>query len=69
MVRLFKKLFLGLFFLIIAGSICLADDSASKIKLDIKEFKLKNGMMFLVVERHTTPQVAFRLGIRAGSTL
>ena len=69
MVRIFKKIFIGLFFLIIASSICLADDSASKIKLDIKEFKLKNGMTFLVVERHTTPQVACRLAIRAGSAL
>ena len=68
-VRLLNKLFLGVFFLIIASSICLADDSVSKIKLDIKEFKLKNGMMFLVVERHTTPQVACRLTIRAGSAL
>ncbi|MBW1915851.1 MAG: insulinase family protein [Deltaproteobacteria bacterium] len=67
--RLFRNLFLGLFFLIIAGSTCLADDLASKIELDIKEFKLKNGMIFLVVERHTTPQVACRLAIRAGSAL
>lgn len=39
------------------------------IQLDIKEFKLENGMQFLVVERHTTPQVACRVAIRAGSAL
>ncbi|RPJ70492.1 MAG: insulinase family protein, partial [Desulfobacteraceae bacterium] len=39
------------------------------IHLDVKEFKLKNGMLFLVVERPATPQVAVRLAIRAGSAL
>ena len=28
------------------------------IQLDIEEFTLENGMQFLLVERHTTPQVA-----------
>jgi predicted Zn-dependent peptidase len=37
--------------------------------LDVKEFFLKNGMQFLVVERPATPQVAVRLAIRAGSAL
>ena len=37
--------------------------------LPVQEFRLKNGMMFLVLERHTTPQVACRLVIRAGSAL
>lgn len=37
--------------------------------LAVQEFTLPNGMLFLVVERHTTPQVAVRLAIRAGSAL
>ena len=67
--RLFKRFVLGLVFLLAAGSVCLADDSVSKIKLDIKEFRLNNGMMFLIVERPTTPQVACRVSIRTGSAL
>jgi predicted Zn-dependent peptidase len=39
------------------------------LNIDVQEFRLRNGMHFLVVERHTTPQVAFRLAIRAGSAL
>jgi len=34
-----------------------------------KEFSLKNGMLFILVERPTSPQVACRLSIRAGSAL
>ena len=52
-----------------AGGPFLALSSASNIKLDIKEFTLKNGMLFLIVERPTTPQVACRVAIRAGSAL
>ncbi len=44
-------------------------EAAVNIHLDVKEFKLKNGMLFLVVERPATPQVAVRLAIRAGSAL
>ncbi|MFC1817101.1 M16 family metallopeptidase, partial [Thermodesulfobacteriota bacterium] len=51
------------------GNICRADDSIYKIKIDVKEFKLKNGMQFLIVERPATPQIACRLAIRAGSAL
>jgi len=39
------------------------------MSVDVKEFTLENGMLFLVVERHTTPQVACRVSIRAGSAL
>ncbi|MCX5878326.1 MAG: pitrilysin family protein [Deltaproteobacteria bacterium] len=46
-----------------------AQDSPSGINLDVKEFRLKNGMLFLLVERHATPQVACHLSIRAGSAL
>ncbi|MBW2137291.1 MAG: insulinase family protein, partial [Deltaproteobacteria bacterium] len=41
--------------------------SASRFNLAVKEFSLDNGMMFLVVERHVTPQVACRLAVRAGA--
>lgn len=37
--------------------------------VEVRSFTLQNGMLFLVVERDTTPQVAFRLAVRAGSAL
>jgi predicted Zn-dependent peptidase len=66
---LFKQITIWLFlagFFVTSG---LAADSAVKLNLDVQEFRLKNGMLFLVVERHATPQVACRLAIRAGSAL
>ncbi len=47
----------------------LAQDLETDIRLDVKEFTLENGMLFLVVQRPSTPQVACRLSIRAGSAL
>ena len=44
-------------------------DPGARVRLDVKEFTLSNGMLFLVVERPATPQVAVRLAIRAGSAL
>lgn len=67
--RFFKAFFIGLLLLLVTSNFCLASDSTSEIKLDIKEFQLKNGMLFLIVERPTTPQVACRVAIRAGSAL
>ena len=67
--RFFKVFLIGLLLLLVGSNFSLATDPASEIKLDIKEFKLKNGMLFLVVERPTTPQVACRVAIRAGSAL
>ena len=46
-----------------------AISSVSEIRIDVKEFTLKNGMQFLIVERPATPQIACRLAIRAGSAL
>ena len=66
--RLFKSLLIGLL-LLVTWNLCLATDLVSEIKLDIKEFQLDNGMLFLVVERPATPQVACRVAIRAGSAL
>jgi len=66
--RLFKALLIGL---LLAGPATAAGvmDSAQEINIDVKEFQLNNGMLFLVVQRPTTPQVACRLAIRAGSAL
>lgn len=67
--RLVKIFKLGLLLLLLGQNFCLAANSPVDIKLDIKEHQLKNGMLFLVVERPATPQVACRLSIRAGSAL
>jgi len=66
-VRFFTTFFAALLLSLLAAAFAFA--SSSDIKLEVQEFQLKNGMMFLVVERHTTPQVACRLAIRAGSAL
>jgi predicted Zn-dependent peptidase len=42
---------------------------AAQPDINVNEFRLSNGMLFLVVERHATPQIACRLSIRAGSAL
>ncbi len=67
--RLFKALVAAVLLLLITSILSFATEAASDIKIDVKEFQLKNGMLFLVVERPTTPQVACRLAIRAGSAL
>jgi predicted Zn-dependent peptidase len=64
---LFSLLAFLIFFAIPAT--CLSQSESGSPQIDVKEFRLKNGMLFLVVERHTTPQVACRLAIRAGSAL
>lgn len=66
--RFQKTLMVGILILTLF-SVSYAGDSTSKISLDVKEFTLKNGMLFLVVERPSTPQVACRIAIRAGSAL
>ena len=62
--------------LLLAGFIALglplfspAAETPLQVNLDVKEFRLENGMLFLVVERHAAPQVACRVSIRAGSAL
>jgi predicted Zn-dependent peptidase len=64
-----RRFILFLCFFFASAAIAIASDSSSKINLDVKEFTLKNGMMFLVVERDAMPQVACRVAIRAGSAL
>jgi predicted Zn-dependent peptidase len=65
----FFRFFVAVFLTLASIQTSLASDKIPKINLDVKEFKLANGMLFLVVERHATPQVACRLSIRAGSAL
>jgi len=64
----FKRVLFGLL-LLASSSLCMADNPKPYIKMDVKEFHLKNGMLFLIVDRPTTPQVACRVAIRAGSAL
>ena len=66
--RFFKAVLFSLL-LLASPSLCMAKNPASYIKMDVKEFHLENGMMFLIVDRPTTPQVACRVAIRAGSVL
>ena len=67
--RLMRHLRVCFLILILALSPCTALASDIAIQLHVKEFRLENGMLFLVVERPATPQVAARLAIRAGSAL
>jgi predicted Zn-dependent peptidase len=57
-----------LFVNVAVGSV-IAADSLVDVNINVNEFQLDNGMLFLVVERPATPQVACRLAIRAGSAL
>ncbi len=67
--RTLKLFILTLFLLVFTGNVYAAGDTAYDLNIDVQHFKLKNGMLFLVVERPATPQVAVRLAIRAGSAL
>ena len=67
--RFVKIVKFGLLLLLLIGNVCLASSAPVDLKLNVKEFQLENGMMFLVVERPATPQVACRLAIRGGSAL
>lgn len=69
MKTIIKALIIGLLLPLLIYPICWATESNDAIQLNVKDFTLDNGMLFLVVERHTTPQVACRLAIRAGSAL
>ena len=66
--RSYKVIFLAII-LLIFGLHAQAAESAYEFNIDVREFVLDNGMLFLVVERPATPQVAVRLAIRAGSAL
>jgi len=65
-----KRFVYILFLLFVVSDVSFAaQDTESGLNVNVHEFFLDNGMQFMVVERHTTPQVAFRLAIRAGSAL
>jgi predicted Zn-dependent peptidase len=55
--------------LLLLSGFRLEAETKFNFNLDVKEFQLENGMLFLIVERPATPQVAARLAIRAGSAL
>ncbi len=65
---LIRLIFL-IFALLVCSSPAFAGKTTYDFNLDVKEFQLENGMLFLIVERPATPQVAIRLAIRAGSAL
>lgn len=68
--RYFMRYCFVLFFLFLCVPFpCRAESASEDFRLDVKDFTLDNGMLFLIVERHTTPQVACRVAIRAGSAL
>jgi predicted Zn-dependent peptidase len=67
--KYFFRFFVAVFLILASIQSSLAGDKIPKINLEVKEFRLANGMLFLVVERHATPQVACRLSVRAGSAL
>ena len=67
--RSYKIYLISLVLLVLAGNVPAKTHSSYDINIDVKEFRLGNGMLFLVVERPTSPQVACRLAIRAGSAL
>ena len=64
-----KILILTLILLLCGGGNLTAADASFDLNIDVQSFTLENGMLFLVVERPATPQVAVRLAIRAGSAL
>ena len=67
--RFFKAFICALLLVMAAAIFCVAADTGSPIKIEVQEFTLENGMLFLIVERPTAPQVACRVAIRAGSAL
>src|SRR5512136_2713826 len=66
---LFFRVIVTLFLVVALFVPSSAQRSPAKINLDVKEFTLKNGMLFFIVERHATPQIACHVSIRAGSAL
>ncbi len=62
-----KKYSVGVLVIFMLVGLCTAQESISNLKIDVKEFTLDNGMLFLIVERHSTPQVACKVAVRSGS--
>lgn len=64
-----KQFFQAFFLLMLLVSPVFGAETGLQLNIDVKEFRLNNGMLFLVVERPATPQIACRIAIRAGSAL
>jgi predicted Zn-dependent peptidase len=66
-----RALLVGLAVLLAAATAWPAKEKpdSPELGVEVQSFTLDNGMLFLVVERHTTPQVACRVAIRAGAAL
>jgi predicted Zn-dependent peptidase len=64
-----KIVVLFIILLLFGGGSFTAADTTYDLNINVQAFSLDNGMLFLVVERPATPQVAMRLAIRAGSAL
>ena len=56
-------------FVLIGAGLGFAQEPVPTVNLDVREFRLPNGMLFLVLERPTAPQIACRVALRAGSAL
>ena len=67
--RIIKIIIQTLIILLLTGEVFAVADTTDDININVQTFQLDNGMLFLVVERPATPQVACRLAIRAGSAL
>ncbi len=67
--RLYKIFVVSIILLVLGVNFNAAAATAYDLNIDVKAFRLENGMQVLVVERPATPQVACRLAIRAGSAL
>ena len=67
--RIFKIIITFMVLLTLSSAPTTAGDLVSDVKIDVQSFRLENGMLFLVVERPSMPQVACRIAIRAGSAL
>jgi predicted Zn-dependent peptidase len=67
--NIFKILFFFVWLWVTATVPAAARELPYDLNLDVQQFELDNGMLFLVVHRPATPQVAVRLAIRAGSAL
>ena len=67
--RSLKIFMLGFLLVAVSANFCLSEDAVTRANIDVQEFYLENGMQFLIVERHATPQVACRVAVRAGSAL
>jgi len=67
--RLLRVFVLCLLMVTVMGPLCRGEDGGLGVRLDVHEFELDNGMLFLMVERPVVGQVACRLAIRAGAAL